>query len=105
MDAMELGYKSPGPGSPNAFSSPRRHFVAVHCTPKPEKGDEEGREREEGEGGAIGTPPKLPEQETTPRRCTTLHCFQSYMAMTRYCTAILSPTTPTVSPGLSPAHR
>ena len=36
---------------------PRRHFVAVHCTPEPreQKGEEEGREREEEEGGHRST--------------------------------------------------
>jgi len=51
----ELGYKSPGPGSPSAFLSPHRHFVAVLSTPKPRE------KREKGEGGAIGAPPKPPE--------------------------------------------
>jgi len=63
--------------------------VANHFT-EPEKGEKEGREREEEEGVSVGAPSKPPEQETTPTSSSPL----------RVGTALLLSTWPRLSTAL-----
>jgi len=55
--------------------------VANHFT-EPEKGEKEGREREE-EGVSVGAPSKPPEQETTPTSSSPLRVGTALLPSTR----------------------
>jgi hypothetical protein len=73
-------------------------LVANHFTPK----SRGLRGNSGGEGGAIarrrtGSMPELGAPPRIKPKRTTRHCLLSYTATPLYCTAILSPSTPTVS--------
>ena len=105
--SMELGYKTP--------ASDAR---ALSCAPPPPCGRpqhtrakrEEGEEEEGGgtpkplRGGRACRSRRNRGRRHRPHhgRGSARHCFWSYMATTRHYTAILSPTTPTVSLPVSP---